>query len=423
MVPARRRGPWRGVILFIIAAAMGGGGVFAYLQWRSQTAGSDLIEKTRQIQDMQREMELADVAAKQREKVALAKARLQALSDQFQGVLLLVTECESELKAWDANVTALLTSDRGKVLAGDPASLTVFRSIYNQRRPGKAELQAIRTRIELLFDPIRAALAAQNTSYTPEPGLTGAIEAERQALLGFIQTYHEPRLRVEAMVEAASRANAPATVTLETALKNLLTKETDEQIKAIYAAEEDARKKGDTEIAAARAAKVQQEKENQRKQIEAEKKAEEERGKIKVAQVQAETRAQQILAQTQAASTVDDADRQRKIKLCQSDEVKQLLAPFLAEGYYQPGSTNLEATKRPMSLSRLQGYGALASTHQGLIRLVMAATWKGDRVRPRWPYTHNINSLKPDAMEQINKAQQYLRELGPTMVELKMLSE
>lgn len=48
-------------------------------------------------------------------------------------------------------------------------------------------------------------------------------------------------------------------------------------------------------------------------------------------------------------------------------------------------------------------------------------TDKGDKVRPRWKMQAFNYLNHPEHIEQIKEAQALLNELGPTLVELKML--
>jgi hypothetical protein len=123
-----------------------------------------------------------------------------------------------------------------------------------------------------------------------------------------------------------------------------------------------------------------------------------------------------------AKKVLDEAAKKKRMDQCRDPEVQRLLAPFLAEGYTQPNVEGLQPDKLPISYSKLVSCNALQPDRTGLIRLLTVATWTGDRVRPRWGYTPFFDKLEANQLEEIKKAQQYLRDLGPTMVELKMLA-
>ena len=109
------------------------------------------------------------------------------------------------------------------------------------------------------------------------------------------------------------------------------------------------------------------------------------------------------------------------IAKAQSLEVMQLLAPLLAEGYWQP-VTGISEEKKPVSHSELATYGALRTDRIGLERLRIVGTTGRDRVRPRWGFP-GLNQMSEQQHDQLRKAHQYLLELGLTMVELEMLAK
>jgi hypothetical protein len=95
------------------------------------------------------------------------------------------------------------------------------------------------------------------------------------------------------------------------------------------------------------------------------------------------------------------------------------LTPFTTPGYRQ--NRGMTADKHPWSYSGLQAAGALQSNLKGMDRLVELAVDKKDTVRPRWPYHPNFWGRDPDNVAKIKEAQDLLIELGPTLVELKLL--
>jgi hypothetical protein len=119
---------------------------------------------------------------------------------------------------------------------------------------------------------------------------------------------------------------------------------------------------------------------------------------------------------------------------CNSPEVRDVLAPFLAHGYWQPTDQMDERIeKRPISLSLLQACEALSPTAVGLGKLYEIAATGEDRERPRWrAYDTAINAdhIKgawfcdhPEAVELAKKAQALLVELGPHLVARNLLAK
>lgn len=120
----------------------------------------------------------------------------------------------------------------------------------------------------------------------------------------------------------------------------------------------------------------------------------------------------------------EDAAKVLKRKKCQDAEVKALLAPFLTEGYRQPGQNQPTVDKQPMSLTALRQAGALERTIPGLSALtnILRRDYYDDPDRPSIPFPGPYETLSGTDMEKVKKIQGLLNELGETMVEMKMLA-
>ncbi len=119
---------------------------------------------------------------------------------------------------------------------------------------------------------------------------------------------------------------------------------------------------------------------------------------------------------------IADADRERKVALAKSDEVRNLLAPFLDDGYWQPGKAKGSFDKGPVSYAALRSTGALRPTVGGLHKLLKLGRYKRDRERTRWGYPQRLNKLSAGQRDQLKRAQEYLIDLGDVMVEIGMLA-
>lgn len=114
-------------------------------------------------------------------------------------------------------------------------------------------------------------------------------------------------------------------------------------------------------------------------------------------------------------------------------EVRSLLSPFITPGHFQPpsgGGHKYERTTdaKPVSLSRLQGAGALDPTQEGLTYLLRfggSRRTRGNR-RPlgSFPAYQGYGSPQNDRnMPRVQRAQALLRQHGQALVEAKLLSE
>jgi len=404
----RRAFPWLSVVVFLVGGAIGIG---ALLAWQARNTNSIApVLDAQAVREKEKQIEHETVIARQNEKIATSRARLEALIAEGKGALEQVALFEKELVAWETSIVPLLNDERGRFLAADEACLSAFKAIYNKRRPSQADGASLRRRIETLVSPLELALSAEGTAYTPSEDIRASIERERKAAEALIPAYHEPRTQIEGMIANASQTHTRASLTLEEAIRALDARHAAEQARKIAEAQETERKKADAAISSAKAAQVAQEAKNQ------------------VVQIEAKTVADQKRADLEAEKTIDAAERERVKKAAQSADVAKALAPFVSEGYWQPGRRPDQCTEKgPVSFSALQSSGALQDTPRGLQQLLTAGTALPngrlqDKVRPRWGYPTQVARLSPAQLEALKTAQRYLRDFGPTLVELKVLA-
>jgi len=98
-----------------------------------------------------------------------------------------------------------------------------------------------------------------------------------------------------------------------------------------------------------------------------------------------------------------------------SAEVARTLGPYLEPGFGQLDNTFGEV-KRPFSFAELSATGALDPTLEGWRTLHKIARSRRDTARTRWAYEPGDEGLV-----NVQIAQQLLRDLGPTFVELGMM--
>lgn len=141
----------------------------------------------------------------------------------------------------------------------------------------------------------------------------------------------------------------------------------------------------------------------------------------------AERHAKNVEAELKSGQIISEAEKKRLIDKCNDPEVKTILAPFLDKGYFRP-SDNMHGSRRydtvqpvPISFADLQKLGALNPTGSGADMLHKIASAPMDSMRSRWPGFRKKWQDDPGLREKVPKAQQLLIELGPTMVEMKML--
>jgi curved DNA-binding protein CbpA len=123
-----------------------------------------------------------------------------------------------------------------------------------------------------------------------------------------------------------------------------------------------------------------------------------------------------------AKRKADDAEKHAElIKQAKSSDVTRLLGPLFVEGYWQPGDGEPKSLElHPISYMRLETFGALDPSVEGLWKLFEVFTDRRDAKRPRRNWSAP-RQLPPQIRDELIKVQKYLKELGPTLVELKKL--
>ncbi len=154
-----------------------------------------------------------------------------------------------------------------------------------------------------------------------------------------------------------------------------------------------------------------------------------------LAKVEAEMQRQRELAAEQETlrlakerRQLEEAERKAaQLEEARSPEVAQELMPFLARRSLQPrlagSSVQMSRTfdDRPMSLSALQGIGALSATDDGLETLARVGGHR-ELGSPKWSMRPSSRTWNDETREQLKRAQELLRRLGPVMVEAGLLS-
>ncbi|MEO2088843.1 MAG: hypothetical protein ABGY75_05010, partial [Gemmataceae bacterium] len=364
------------------------------------------------------DVRLASDRGVEQQALAFAKTRQALAVARADDVARLADECLSEIAAFDATVQPLLGNDDGKKVAGDPVQLARFRAVVEKDRAGKGVAERLRTAATELAAPVRASQANAKDASNPSDLVTTELDRLATQLAGLKRLWEQDRRTVEAVVTDAKRSKRPAaTNSLDAAVRadaeaealDLATATEKERAKVrAEMKEKQVREAGELErkIEEAKLEKLRSTKLAEAGRIQTDAEITTEKGKDAVAAEKAKL------------------ERERLLKKIQTPEVKQTLAPLLTPGYHQPfrykaGALGLERTakKQPVSLSRLQEAGALEQTIKGLGELADITGSKDDYVRPRLKLPDYTSWWSTAQQEKIQKVQDLLIELGPTLVE------
>ncbi|MBX3412411.1 MAG: hypothetical protein KF708_06970 [Pirellulales bacterium] len=327
---------------------------------------------------------------------AFGKARQQTEVGRGREALKAVDAWGEEARLWRDNVEALLTNDAGRRIAGQTELVDQFRALLAEKRPPLELPIEMATAVRGMLEPLEKALADRDDVTAPPQGMAEefqryAEEAQSQAAI-----LRQLRFTAEAIAEQANQSE-PTDVTLAEALTQRERALAAAQARNLRERMSEAERESAEKVAAAR---------EEAMRLEADR---------KTAEIQARAEFEKLAARAK------------------SPDVKRYLGTFLAKGYAQPVGSYMgvkyerTTTEGPISFSRLETSGALERSMRGLqtLNLIASRGWSSGNVswhdRPTWQFPLDREFTKTD-QEFIQRAQDLLRELGPTLVELKMLA-
>lgn len=383
---------------------------------------------------------------------------------EAQGLLDALT---GELKSLNERTQALLTNDDGRRLATDSLAFFVFVRMQDDPVVTPQEVETRRTSVGSLLKGLEQEQKRDSLVSTPGTAIVDEIEGARFWAADRLARVKE---RSGWLSNAVERSDKTKDVTALPTLKTRIEADVAAREEALARAAQRGREAG----AEGAAAKVEQNErlielnrgladaerrlreanaQIERMKIEYELQLKQQEQDLHRAQVETEIRLRDAEAELERMKKLADARREAEnrdtareaemvlteaqkrelIDRCKSEAVRNRLVAFTTPGYYQPGrNAEMTVEKQPMSYAKLRAYGALSKTPEGYKKLIMVGSSPQDKVRPRWGYDFAIvqsrsaadiiKQLRPDQMDGIREVQDYLIELGPTLVELGMLS-
>ena len=423
--PKRRGMPlWTALVALlllavVVAAALG----FFLYQARNAEAQLKRDVEKQKVREAQNEANAKKAA--EDAKLAMARTRQEEVLAQARNATNVLERLLQEINQVNADATTLKTSQAGRLVALHPDLVAQARRLYEVDLPALAGTAETITRLEGVRRIEQQLLAALGTTYQPAAELP--VTAQNAAVWG-----EQERRRVsnaqalmaglvqESKIKVPPTALTDQSPNLAAAVEQLRQGEIAQHQRTVVYKTTDAKTEAANTQANAEAQRILQEASLQASNMLA--LVNEEKAKWEREQKLRE--AEQKRQDTQTKLDIDaKANEARNMELRQkaSDPVVQnKLAPFITPGYWQTKVGGLAVEKKPLSFSQLQARGALNPTLAGLHALVEVASSPNDRVRPRWKMPAGW-AKKEDQMEMVKNAQSLLVELGPVLVELKML--
>jgi hypothetical protein len=357
----------------------------------------------------------------EKQALAFARAKQKQAADLGDDAIRALDECMDEIQQFAALTTPVLTNDHGKKIAGDPSLLKRFRVVYAKERPDRTKVERNRQMLLELITPIKASVNNPASTTLPPAGVAGEFERIQLELKSHRDAWRQDRILMEVIVSEGKRSGAaPATMSLQDSMK--LAEEA-EALAFTQALEKETTRVRDEMNKKAIAAKAEAIRLTEQAAIDkllSEKRAEAER-------VRTEAFVKEEKEKAAAAAAKAKVERERLLAKALDPKTKQVLAPILAKTIFQPviangklGNDHVGGSLDRISYTRLKSVGALDPTKEGLAALATVGCYVNRH--PHWLFSTIPAEWSQGNKAFLEEAQSLLRELGPILVEEKLLA-
>lgn len=389
-----------------------------------------------------------EVDRQRQARITLIRIAIEEAIAAGDATLAKLDELRNETDNFNRKLNKLLESDEGKRIVKDRAVFLAFRKkVYDQGPASLDDLEVRAKAIETVLATLKADLSKLTDAYVPSPAFAETIEKHSQWASQRKTLLAQRAAALKACLAAASPvAEGESVQTLKEAIDKLAAEEFRE-IAALYdqvVKETQPQKEAllRETVRIGELQKAQEEATAIRLKLETEIDAMKKEHALKLAQLQKERDEFKqsldrlnVQREEKQAEHQREIDKQRLIAKCKDAKVQEILAPFITAGYWQPinihnGPQGKRTTdKKGVSLKALSDGGALAPGDNGVGAMLRAANSRWSD-RPTWGFDLGtqpprvfLGRASPELIEKAKKAQELLRELGPTLVELGKLSE
>jgi hypothetical protein len=417
--------------LFAVAV-LGILGFIAYSVWNSSKQElPEVVNKVEQENQQLRE-QLDKLIAKQAELDAeklmdlenqqVQRSKLIELEALGKSVETQLAEYSEAVSSWDKTQASIASDERGRKIAANQQALAEYHALIESPLPAAHLVDAASRKIDGLMIPIREALKADNPFYQPSETTVSLIQEIAAETVVGLQAYEAANKRLDGILGSVATSAPSSDLTLSQALAHLERQWAAEQNNRVAS---ELKKVRDEETA--KLAKLKADKERQI--AEAARLAEDERAAGELARMQAERTAAKEAEARRIAELKAKAERAQLESDFQRDlpEIKRYLAPLFQSAFSQPSSRSAQemtSEKKPVSLTKLGGAGALRESVDGLGRLHYVIVGMRDRDNGvfRSGYIGGAYNIESD-IETSRKAQGFLLKYGDLLVEKGMLSQ
>jgi hypothetical protein len=399
-----------GLAIVVLLLALGLAG-YAWYSTRSENAR--LIIHTRRLEAQKQEEENARQARALEEQRAQDAARLTFAQNQqeaFAGSVRKVTDTlESllvEVPKFQAQLELLRTGEPGRKVALYPELVASARVLFDRDAPAVPSRDEVASHLEALRRMGLQLADHAGTTFVPSAEMTDTL-SNGQTWTATASTHLETAKRVvetllrEAQVKVPPVSNDDPPPSLQAAIDSV--KEAERRAYLVKEAEVI----GAAQLAATNKMLTVRSNEIALAAELARQKAED------------EAKALQAEQDRESARVAAELEKKRLIEKAQRADIQNALASFLTPGNLQP-KDKFTVEKQPISYSGLQAAGALQPDLPGILALQHIAVNPRDKIRPRMH--KGRPKFEPEVFTLYKHTQDLLIELGPTLVDLGLLS-
>ena len=404
--------------------------------WYSTRSDKAVLErKLRELENKQKTAEVERKKGSEESRQALARTKQNEILAQSRQATNVLGKLLADVNTLNRELSDLKTSDLGRSIALHPDLVLVARRLYESELPKLApsadaiqRLEGVR-RIELQL------VQNAGTAYEPDAQLAANLNeanywaSETARHLQQVRSLEEALVR-EAKVKIAAKPldkNSPA---LQDEIKRLVEAENRKQQEIIIDRTDEAKKQAAEELAKAEAKRIIAEADVEAKRIIEGAEARIKEYESDLLKRDALRKSNEIQVKREAKRIYTEAEKKLLQDKASQPDVQAKLAPFISKGYWTTTTKNRMYTgaheKKPLSYTDLQGFGALEPTFDGLQKLVSIGIGR-DNDRPRWENIRGPSAYSwrraSEKVEFVKDAQHLLIELGPVLVEMKLLLE
>lgn len=403
-------------------------GAVAFAWWGYNSRFADTARLERERAALSNQLHRADIERQrgaEDARIGFARTRQTEALARVYSATNALGRLLAEATTLAADAAGLRTNETGQLAALHPDLLTLARRFYESDLRALPASADVIQKIEAARRLEQQLASAQGTAYEPDAALLASAESltgwadgelKKTALLRTLLSTITQESKIK-YTTAKVTADSP---TLESAIQKSVQTEATARQNVIVRQTSDAKTNAALAVAQAEASRIVENAKLEAAKIQQEVEA----AKAELERQRTLKQADENLKNTQTAVAAerkgDEANRLALRQRAAEPQIQAKLAPFITPGYMDAyGRTMVD--KKPHSFSVLKSGGALEPTMVGLQKIADLGYSRIDKVRPRWSFKkYNSRGWRynPEEMEMVKEAQKLLLELGPVLVEM-----